>query len=786
MLAVALAEHCAVLREALTDALLRDERQRDFNRLATIFDRFRNQVSPQATPSECADACAQILTQALFLVRHDNPFEPVTLMRARHLPGLVAGIGELIDLLCEAKTGEFFELRAAAEALVATLNRLDCSAVIATAAAQHLHRDPVTHFYEDFVKAYNAPARRRRGIYYTPQPIVTFIVRAIDELLKDSFHLPDGLADHSVSVLDFACGTGIFLREVCRYILENGGCANPTGADATRSHILRNILGFECLPAPWAVAHLQLSQFLASHDCALRTDERLQVLLADVLADDPFVEGAAPPYCADIRALRDTKPGTLVILGNPPYAGHSRNKGRWISDAIDAYKATREIDESGQEIRRPLGERNAKWLHDDYVKFIRWSQLQLDAAEKGILGIISNHSWLDNPTFRGMRQSLIRSFQQIHVIDLHGNAKKKERTPDGTKDENVFDIEQGVAISFFVKRQGVLRGIWRSDLNGSREHKYQRLTEASLSDFFWQTLAPTAPFYLFAPQNERVRKEYEAGWRLTEILPANVLGFQTHRDDFAISFTEDEARRKLAEFADPALCDDELGHRYGLKSTRDWSLPQARSAAGRGAPFTLQRVTYRPFDDRWSEFSTLTMDFPRRDLIDHVASRNNLVLGVGRFGNAIPERPWELAMVSTYPVDANVFRRGGVNLFPLWLFRESERIENISPKLRGVLRKLYQHEYPAEDVLGYVYAVLHAPAYRARYRDFLRIDFPRIGLPQIREHFDALSALGRTLVDAHLSRNPPRRGLAAWLGGKNRCVEFDQLRHREFNRRDQP
>ena len=344
MLAAALAEHCGMLRDRLSDALLGEQRRQEGRRLGAIFDLFRRQALPGATPFKWADACAQILTQALFFVRHDNPSDPVTLRSARHLPGLVAGIEELIDLLCKAPAAEFFELRAAAEALVATLNRLDSSAVIAT-AAQHLHRDPVTHFYEDFIKAYDAPARRRRGIYYTPQPIVTFIVRAIDELLKESFHLADGLADHSVSVLDFACGTGIFLREVCRYILENGGCANPTGADATRSHILRNILGFECLPAPWAVAHLQLSQFLASHDCALRTDERLQVLLADVLADDPFVEGAAPPCGAGIRAMRDTKPGTLVILGNPPYAGHSRNKGRWISDAIDAYKATREIDE---------------------------------------------------------------------------------------------------------------------------------------------------------------------------------------------------------------------------------------------------------------------------------------------------------------------------------------------------------------------------------------------------------------------------------------------------------
>jgi predicted helicase len=327
--------------------------------------------------------------------------------------------------------------------------------------------------------------RKGRGVYYTPPPIVNFIVRAVDDILKESFGIPDGLADHQrVTVLDFACGTGTFLLEVFQRIFDNiGGPDAGTADPIVREHILRNIFGFEYLIAPYTIAHLKLSQYLNDQTHPLKPDERIEVFLTNTLEPvEPLANFLLPAITAEVEAAQAVKEQPiLVITGNPPYSGHSKNKGAWITAAIDEYKFTWERTADGLDIRRPLGERNPKWLLDDYVKFIRFAQMKMDGfsfktvapdgkliehsvpgIENGIVGIITNHRWLDNPTFRGMRQSLMRSFNQIYVLDLHGYVN--EQAPDGSNDENIFDIKQGVAISVFVKRPGLDRGVWRGAL----------------------------------------------------------------------------------------------------------------------------------------------------------------------------------------------------------------------------------------------------------------------------------------------------------------------------------
>lgn len=392
--------------------------------------------------------------------------------------------------------------------------------------------------------------------------------------------------------------------------------------------------------------------------------------------------------------------------------------------------------------------------------------------ENGVVGVITNHSWLDNPTFRGMRQSLMRSFEQIYVLDLHGNAKKKERAPDGSKDENVFDIEQGVAISVFVKRSGLERGVWRGDIWGKRLEKYRATAEGTLKSVEWLTLEPAPPFYLFAQQNAAIRDEYKKDWRLTEIFPINVLGFQTHRDAFAMSITEAEMKRKLKELADPRISDDELVRRYGLKSNRDWSFPDARSAARSGAATPVQLVAYRPFDDRWSEFSGLTMDYPRRELLDHVAGRDNLCLLVPR---QIGIATWRHVFVANTPAESCLVSSDTKSqnyVFPSLTFPfGNEGRENLSPEFRAFIDARYAHHYTPEEILGYIYAVLHAPTYRTRYAEFLRIDFPRIPFPELADDFETLSGLGWALIQVHLLRKLPRRGLAAYHGKGDHTVE---------------
>lgn len=404
----------------------------------------------------------------------------------------------------------------------------------------------------------------------------------------------------------------------------------------------------------------------------------------------------------------------------------------------------------------------------------------MDSVEEGVVGIITNHSWLDNPTFRGMRQSLMRSFDQIYVLDLHGNAKKKETAPDGSKDENIFDIEQGVAISLFIKKPGVERGVWRGDLWGKRLEKYKAGAEKSLKTMTFAPISPAPPFLIFASQNEVVREEYDAGWRLPDVFPVNVLGFQTHRDDFAISFTEEETKKKLADFSNPRISDAEMTQLYNIKSNRDWSLETSRQIARKDGTPTLRKVAYRPFDERWCEYGHLTMDYPRRELLEHVAGKKNVSILVPRqIGTAL----WRHALITNLPAESCAISNDTKSqnyVFPIWTYVSSDlKVENFSAKFRDYIYARFKGIFEPEQILGYIYAILHAPTYRRRYAEFLRIDFPRIPFAAAPTDFERLSALGGELIDAHLLRGLAPGGLANYHGkgdnsvGKPRFAEAE-------------
>jgi len=446
-----------------------------------------------------------MLAYGLFLARLNSDLNPITLHNAReYVPGSFRLIRELVDFLTELEKPEYRDVRWVVEEVLSIVNALNLPAIHedlsfrrrkaisrkVRAADEDEHRlferDPFIYFYEDYLKAYDKDTRKARGVYYTPPPVVNFIVRAVDDTLKDSFGIKDGLADHKqVTVLDFACGTGTFLLEVFQRIFDNiGGPDSGKAASVVREHMLKNLYGFEYLIAPYTIAHLKLSQYLKDQGHPLKADARLQVFLTNTVEPvEPQKHLLLPAVSAEVEAAQVIKEkAILVITGNPPYSGHSRNKGAWITTQIGKYR------EGFPELSKPA---QGKWLQDDYVNFILFAQMKMDGGEfkfineqgnvqsiaiegvdRGVVGVITNHSWLDNPTFKGMRKSLTESFNQVYVLDLHGNAKKKERAPDGGDDQNVFDIEQGVAISLFVKGRELERGVWHSDLWGRRLAKY--------------------------------------------------------------------------------------------------------------------------------------------------------------------------------------------------------------------------------------------------------------------------------------------------------------------------
>jgi N-6 DNA methylase len=535
-LALALATRSKLLRDYLSEELVRQQKEHTEGRLYGLFQIFRDQVFHELKLKEFADAFAQMLAYGLFLARLNSGTKPVTLHNAReYVPGSFRLIRELVDFLTELDKDEYRDVRWVVEEVLSIVNGLNLPAIHddlsfrqrkaisrkVRAANEEEHRlferDPFIYFYEDYLKAYDPAMRKGRGVYYTPPPVVNFIVRAVDDILKDTFGIADGLADHTrVTVLDFACGTGTFLLEVFQRIFENIGGPESGSADLiVREHMLRNVFGFEYLIAPYTIAHLKLSQYLNDQKHALKRRERIQVFLTNTLEPIPEEPDQkqlwpVPALASEIKEAQKVKDrDILVITGNPPYSGHSKNKGIWITHQIANYR------EGFADLSKPA---QGKWLQDDYVKFIRFAQLKMDAVEEGVVGIITNHRWLDNPTFKGMRKSLMNTFDQIYFLDLHGNARSRERSPEGGRDENVFDIEQGVAISLLIRRPNSDKGVWRGDLWGTRVQKYEFAAETKKASVDWVQLNPGVPDWLFKSQDTVLGNYYEQLWSIPNIL----------------------------------------------------------------------------------------------------------------------------------------------------------------------------------------------------------------------------------------------------------------------------
>lgn len=638
---------------------------------------------PEKT-GEFADMFAQTLAYGLFAARcnHQGP-EPFERLRAaKEIPKTNPFLRQLFETI----TGTALDDEPFAgfvDDLTRLLSDTDMGAILADFGKRTRQQDPVVHFYETFLAEYDPKLRAARGVYYTPEPVVSYIVRSVDDILRKQFSCPDGLAETTrinyerlsesgeretvsgpkVLILDPACGTGTFLYGVVDHIRDGFMLKMNTGmwSGYVSAHLLPRLYGFELLMAPYAVAHFKLGMQLAAQDLPeaqrrhwaydFATEERLGIYLTNSLEEakkhPPLPMGKFISDEANAATDIKREDPIMVVLGNPPYSGHSANTGKWIHWLLKGKDILRTDPEKGDENTasyfqvdgKDLGERNPKWLNDDYVKFIRFAQWRIEQTGYGVLAFITNHGYLDNPTFRGMRQSLMQTFDDIYILNLHGNSKKKEKAPDGSKDENVFDIQQGVAIGIFVKKPGgsKLATVRHAELWGARDDKYDWLKGNDSSTTEWETLEPQTPLYLFAPQDMSVRAEYEASPTPIEVMPVNVLGFQTHREHFAVDFDGETIRRRIGKLLDTKESDAGLRETFNLTDNRDWHLSKARRDLRADAAWgrSVIRCAYRPLDWRFCYFSTAAMDYPRRELLNHVAGRPNLCLGIGRQGIAV-------------------------------------------------------------------------------------------------------------------------------------------------------
>jgi len=565
-LAVALAVRCRNLKNYLTDELNQQDKASKKGTLYDIYEIFKTHVFNELTISEFCDAFAQMLVYGLFLAKLNADTQIVSLNNIEDfIPSTFQLIHELVKYLKELKNEEYNETKWIIEEILFILNNLDLKIIkeelsyknskLSTSNSQlltfdsQLDSDPYIYFYETFLSAYDSKLRKTKGVYYTPNQVVNFIVKSINNILQNTFKITNGLADrNSVTVLDFATGTGTFMLEIFKQILNPAGFENlnPAGFEnpqdfgeaknnlIIKEHLLKNIYGFEYLIAPYTIAHLKLSQFLKENGYEFQKNERLQIFLTNTL--EPIENQSKiplfPALTEETKKAQEIKnKSILVITGNPPYSGHSTNNGKWILDLIKSYFTLN---------GKPLKERNSKWLQDDYVKFIRFAENKMQNVEQGIVAIITNHSFLDNPTFAGMRQSLIKTFDHLYFIDLHGNSLKKEKTPDGKKDENVFDIQQGVCISIMVKNKGLEKQIFHSDFFGLRSRKFDLCLNQNLQNIDFKILNPNSPFYLFIPQNQNLRAVYEKFWSLKDIFEVGGVGITTAHDDLLISYNQAE------------------------------------------------------------------------------------------------------------------------------------------------------------------------------------------------------------------------------------------------------
>lgn len=769
------ATHLSPRTKYLKDALIKYQEK---VQVSSIFKNFKEYLYEELSFEDFSDALAQTLTYSLFLAKLNHPFEKINLDNARSsIPKNFAVIREMADFL--KKLDEIEEIQWLLNEILSLINHVDMDSILKDLNDD---KDPYLHFYETFLSTYDPKLRESKGVYYTPDSVVKFIINALDSLLKTHFKdaplgLKSALDNENIKLLDFATGTGTFLLEAFRKALETRKTSD--GSISTKEDKYQNLLKqfyvFEYLIAPYAIAHLNLSQaFKEEFKKPLKENDALQIILTNTLIQPSEIvahRGLQPIFEKELLSAQEIKKDEkiLIITGNPPYSGASSNEGlfEWEVKAtygIEPEFQTIEIEknvkltdkiktllsnlqtqkESGskkalKELKKLHSkyklqkEKNPKWLLDDYVKFMRFAQNKIKSLGHGLFGFISNNAFLDNPTFRGLRRSLLECYDELYILNLHGNARKKEKTPQGAKDENVFNIMQGVSINLFVKKaQTTKQKIHYYDVYGQRAEKYAFLAQNDLNSIEWLEIAPRAPFYLLIPQETPLLDEYEQGFSVQDMFQISSVGIATGKDRIFIANNTESLKEQVLKYC------NEFNEQY------------------------IKDIHYRPFDIRKVYYDTKKLERARENTFKHMLppptnpktpnqTRKNVALNTPRqLKNN--DKSWTQCFISSHINDQGLSSGGngaGVN-YPLYQFKHPNYTENFTPEFRSFIDKHYNHSFEPLEVLGYIYALLYSPNYRKRYEDFLKNDYPKILFTNNKDLFRALSLLGVELIGLHV------------------------------------
>lgn len=745
------------------------------------YEAFKAVLIHDLSHEDFADIYAQTITYGMFAARvHDTTPEDFSRQEAA---SLIPKTNPFLRKIFQDIAGYDLDEHIAwiVDDLANAFSVADMGRIMASYGANDRHSDPMIHFYEDFLSAYNPKSRKQKGVWYTPSPVVRFMVKSVDEILQRDFGLPMGLADcsinktgkrnnekkfHRVQILDPAVGTGAFLAETINCIYDRFANQHGMWQSYVEEHLLPRLNGFELLMAPYAIAHLKLDWLLNATGYTHNGNRRIHVYLTNSLEEYHKESGSIFSQWLGREAngatyIKRDAP-VMVLIGNPPYNEASKNNGEWIMELMETYK-----QEPGSKSR--LKERNKKPLNDDYVKFIRMAQHFIERKGEGIIAFINPHGFLDNPTLRGMRWELLRTFDAIYVIDLHGNARKEEATANEGNDENVFgNIRQGVSINFFVKtgnkKKGELGRVYHFERFGRKQEKYQFLDTAKFSDIPFRELSPRPPMYFFVPKDFGQAPEYEKGFAVNELFKLSSIGIVTSKDSFVICDSPEEVKSRIKDLAEMEV--EDLRRKYRLEDTRDWSLARAKADVGNNPDWeNIKRIDYRWGDTKFLYYTGLTNGIvarPRfRSSSPLLRCQNFALLTVRQLAS----REWSHVSVSTDIVDncriSNKTKERGY-VFPLYVCPDNagtshdgndNRVPNFHPAvLKKIERALGQEAKPLE-LFDYVYGWLHSPSYRKRYKEFLKIDFPRIPYPTDKEQYDRISGIGSKLRQLHTMEN---------------------------------
>ncbi|EMD0257312.1 DNA methyltransferase [Campylobacter jejuni] len=806
------ANHLSLRTRILKDELLLSSKNET---LLSLFNTFKETLYKELSYEEFCDSFAQTLTYSLFLAKLNNDtakeidlnnakkFIPKSFPLIRSMSGFLDDSFENLE-----------NIKWLLEEIINIINHIDITSIIKELnktgekdlfnrpTILSTHKDPYLHFYETFLASYDPKLREVRGVYYTPAPVVIFIINAIDEILKQDFNHKKGLSealDKNITLLDFATGTGTFLLEAFRKALEP---ISKNSVNYNPKALIDKFCGFEFLIAPYTIAHLKISQsFKEEFNSPLNDDESLKIALTNTLyfksiskeQNDQNTLFTLIDLTREFKKAQKIKEEQiLIITGNPPYSGASSNKGLYedeikISYGLEPSKANLSKEQKEYinlyfqektkqntktfkaiyEKHKLENEKNTKWLLDDYVKFIRFAQSKIDSQESGIFAFISNNSFLDNPTFRGMRYSLMQSFDKIYILNLHGDVNKKEKAPDGSKDDNVFDIKQGVSINIFIKQNSKTKNtkIYYHDLYGKRKDKYEFLYENDLNSIKWTLIKNNEPFYLFLPQNNDLLEEYNKGVSVKDMFILSSVGIVSAKDSILISTNTEKLKQQIHDYY----------NEFDKKN--------------------IKKIAYRPFDTQKIYYDIKKVERPRIETMEHFLENENigLICDRGTKLNNINN-----IFISNKIIDLHLVGSGSY-IYPLYLYPTTRskkflkkenpnfneenftsKIENFKESFRTFIDELYKEKFSPEDILGYIYAVLFHKIYREKYLNFLKIDFPKIPFTKDKNTFKNLSKLGLKLINLHLLKNDEldfNVGEALFKDIKNKNLKIQKIKY---------